>query len=146
MPYIINHSQQSIIMVEPQIKTKCLAHSKHQGHHAGGQDWMLNLKVLHMFFMSFQVCSTATLSPKFQYSLSIYWIHHAKSLALTALSTCAGLFLCLVLWYLTSSGIRVHTAFRIFFFHSKKVNFLMKRNFRVHEFMSMLPTSSHNKQ
>lgn len=93
MLHIIIHSQQSMITEKLQIKNKCLAHNNHQGHHAYSQIQMLKLKVLHMFFITFQVCSAAALSHKLQYNLSIYWIQHEK---IFVLSICAAL-LCLVL-------------------------------------------------
>lgn len=89
----IIYSQQSIIREEPQNKNKCLAHNNHQRHHACSQIQMLKLKVLHMFFVTFQVFIAAALSHKLQYNLSIYWIQQEKNFELSA---CA-VFLCLVL-------------------------------------------------
>lgn len=64
MLHIIIPSQESIIREETQIKNKCLAYNNRQGHPACGQIQMLKLKVLHMFFITFQVFSAAALSHK----------------------------------------------------------------------------------
>lgn len=93
MLHIIIHSRQSIVTEEPQIKNKCPAHNNHQGHHACGQIQMLELKVLHMFFITSQVCSAAALPHKLQYNLSIYWIQREKSFVMSTFAV----LLCIVL-------------------------------------------------